>query len=84
MVLLHDVVQVGNRAAAAPPSENAIAFQLSNGNRIGRIPIHVDDPRPGVTGRLQGLSEKATRRFQIPRGGEQEIDGSAGRIDGPI
>jgi hypothetical protein len=37
----------------------------------------------GVTARLQGLSEKATCRFQIPRGGEQEIDSGAGRIDGP-
>jgi hypothetical protein len=72
-----DVVQVSYWPASATPTEFAGPLQLRNDRRVRRVPVHVDDPRSGVTGSPQCSLKEAFGCRRITSGGQQKGDSSA-------
>ena len=54
MVLFHDIVQIANGPTAAAQTKFPCSLQLVNCSRIGRIPVYIDDTRPGVARAVRG------------------------------
>ena len=46
MILLNDVVQVARGPASAAPAEFAGLLEFRYDFGIGRVPVHIDHPRP--------------------------------------
>ena len=84
MILLNHIVDVEGPPTSAIPAQFAGVFQLLDCGRVSRMPIDVDNAGLNPPGLPEGKLEKALRRKGIAVWREQEINGIAGLIDGPI
>lgn len=65
VILLDDVIEIRNNAAAASSSKGALLFKLLDNGGVGRIPIHINDARPRMPGSGKCLLEEAPSTSQI-------------------
>ena len=88
MILLDHIVHVRGPLKGPPtsavPAQSAGVFSCSICDRVRRVPIDVDNTGLNPPGLCDGKLEKALRRKGIAIWREQEINGVAGRVDGPI
>jgi hypothetical protein len=57
MILFNDIVEILALAQKNSAGENTLGFQGFHCGRIGRVLIHVDDPRNGIEGELNTFSK---------------------------
>src|SRR5271166_5073598 len=84
MILLQDVVQILDRSMAAAPAQGSFLFHTCNRRVVEASLIGVDDAGLRMRWIAERLAEQAFGGCGIAQRREQEVDGGAGGIDGPI
>ena len=80
MILLNDIIQVLALPKRFGIREQTLLLQLGNRLGISRILIHVDDPRRGGVGGVEGLAEEALGGLGIALGTQQKVQRVALRV----
>jgi hypothetical protein len=75
---------IGTGSTAASPPHFPLLLQLRDHLRVGRVAVYCDDPRPRMTGSLQGFLEELLGRSCVTLSGKPKVDCSARGIDGTI
>jgi hypothetical protein len=84
MVLFNDVVEILALAQTNSAGESALGLQGFHCRRIGRVLIHIDDPRNGIGGRAKYFLKEAFSCSGVAFRRQQKIDGLPGRIHSPV
>ena len=59
VVLLQDIIEVRHRPVLAAGVQRSFTLELSDGGRVSRMPIGVDDTRRGMVLLTQGFGQEA-------------------------
>src|SRR6266403_5714864 len=84
VVLLQDIIEVLHRPVLAAGVQRSFTLELSDGGRVSRMPIGVDDTRRGMVLLTQGFGQKALCCGPILPGREENVAGRAAGALPPI
>ena len=84
LVLLQDIIEVRHRPVLAAGVQRSFTLELSDGGRVSRMPIGVDDTRRGMVLLTQGFGQEALCCGRVLLGREEKVEGRAGGVHRPI
>ncbi len=84
MILLNNIVEIGNHAAATSPAECMIPFQFANHSGIGGVTVHIDHTWARAVRFRKRLAKERSSRRQIASRRKIEVDRGASRVHRPI
>jgi hypothetical protein len=84
VVLLQDIIEVRHRPVLAAGVQRSFTLELSDGGRVSRMPIGVDDSRRRMVCSADRFGQKALCCGRVLLGREKEVEGRAGGIHRPV
>lgn len=84
VILLHNIIEIRDHAAATSLAECMIARQFLNHIGIRGVSVHSDHPRARMVWCSERFAEEGSNGSQIASFRKKEVDGCAARVHSPI